>query len=448
MSGLVSGPVTGRVSGLVQAPLALQNTSRRVAVIGGGWAGLSAAVEATRLGHRVTLIEMAPQLGGRSREIEAAALDNGQHILIGAYVETLALMRHVGVDLGVALMRTPLRISYPDGAGLHLRSGSALPAFTRAVLAQGGWPWRARASLLAAATGWLLRGFRCDTALTVAALTARLPRIVRAELIDPLCVAALNTPAEHASASVFLRILKDALFAGPGSADLLLPRVSLSALLPGPARQWLEQAGASIQLSRRVQQLDRAGDGWRVDDENFDAVVLATTPAEAARLTLGIAPAWATRAAALHFEPIITVYLNGPGVRLPEPMLALHSDAHSPAQFVFDRGQLGGPPGLLAFVISGAAEWVERGTQATLQATLAQAQAVLATGTHALTPQFKLVKVVVEKRATFRCTPKLLRPAAIIACGLTAAGDHIEGPYPATLEGAVRSGLRAARGLF
>ena len=424
-----------------------QGSSRRVAVIGGGWAGLAAAIEATRIGHVVTLFEMAPQLGGRSRGIGTAGLDNGQHILIGAYTETLALLRRVGVDTHAAFMRTPLRIAYPDGAGLKLRSGSPLIAFARAVLTQRGWPWQARARLLTAAAGWTLRGFHCDASLTVAALTAQLPRVVRDELVDPLCVAALNTPSTHASATVFLRILKDALFSGVGCADLLLPRTSLSALLPEPGQQWLEHSGASIRLSRRVQSLSRAGAGWQVDDEHFDAVVLATTPQEAARLTRDINPDWSATAAALQFEPIVTVYLHCASVRLPEPMLALRSDARSPAQFVFDRGQLGGPPGMLAFVISGAAEWVAHGTQATLAATLAQARTVLASLAHPATLRLEPIQVVIEKRATFRCTPELLRPAQTIAANLSAAGDHIDGPYPATLEGAVRSGLRAAHAL-
>ena len=431
----------------VAAPLSRDGSRRRVGVIGGGWAGLAAAIEATRLGHAVTLFDMAPQLGGRSRGIGTAGLDNGQHILIGAYTATLALMRHIGVDLNLALIRTPLRISYPDGSGLKLRAGSPLLSFARAVLAQRSWPWPARVHLLTAATGWSLRGFRCDAALTVAALTAHLPRIVRDELVDPLCVAALNTPATHASATVFLRVLKDALFSGAGSADLLLPRICLSALFPEPGQHWLERAGASIRLSHRVQSLRRAEAGWQLDNENFDAVVLATPPQEAARLTRAIAPAWSTSAAALHFEPIVTVYLRSAAVRLPEPMLALRSDALHPAQFMFDRGQLGGPPGLLAFVISGAADWVEQGTAATLQATLAQAQSVLATLGYPPTLRLEPVQVVVEKRATFRCTPGLARPAMNIEAGLTAAGDHIDGPYPATLEGAVRSGLRAARTL-
>ena len=419
--------------------------SKRVAVVGGGWAGLAAAVEATRRGERVTLFEMAPQLGGRARDVEldGLLLDNGQHILIGAYVETLALLRTVGVDPSDAFLRTPLRVTYPDGVGLQLQQGSPIQAFGAAVLRQRGWPVGARLALLAAATGWAMRGFRCDAALTVAALTQRLPAAIRDDLIDPLCVAALNTPASDASASVFLRVLKDALFSGPGSADLLLPRVGLGALLPAPALRWLDAAGATVRLTRRVESIERATSDWSVDGERFDRVVLATTPTEAARLVRDIAPAWSNSATALRYEPIVTVYLRAEGVRLREPMLALRADADAPAQFAFDRGQLGGPTGLLGFVVSGAQPWVDRGTAAVTQATIAQAQAALGDQLAGVT--LEPIRTFTEKRATFRCTPGLQRPPMTIAPGLLAAGDHVDGPYPATLEGAVRSGLAAAR---
>ena len=413
-------------------------SGKRLAVVGAGWAGLAAAIEGTRRGHRVTLFEMAPQLGGRSRGVDVAGLplDNGQHILIGAYVETLALLRTVGVDLGEAFVRTPLRVTYPNGVGLQLDPGAPIFAFGAAVLRQRGWRLGERLALLRAATGWVLGGFRCDPSLTVAALTHRLPRAIRDDLIDPLCVAALNTPATDASASVFLRVLKDALFSGPGSADLLLPRVSLSALLPAPAQRWLMERGVQVHLQHRVDAVVADGAGWLLDGDRFDHAVLATTPAEASRLTREIAPDWSRAAAALRYEPIVTVYLQADTARLAEPMLALRSDAQSPAQFVFDRGQLGGPAGLLAFVISGAQPWVDRGMEATSHATIAQAQAALGL-------RSTLVQTLTEKRATFRCTPDLQRPALRIAPNLHAAGDHVAGPYPATLEGAVRSGRNA-----
>ena len=312
------------------------------------------------------------------------------------------------------------------------------------MLRYRGWTWGERFALLRAAASWQLRGFECEAARTVTEFTANLPAKVRAELIDPLCVAALNTPAAEASASVFLRVLKDALLSGPGSADLLLPRVSLSEAFPAPAMRWLERAGASQRLSQRVEQLARDAGTWSVDGEPFDQVVLATPPGEAARLTQALAPEWSQAAAALHYEPIVTVYLRSAGCVLPAPMLALHAHddpgAQAPAQFVFNRGQLGGPEGLLAFVISGAQAWVDAGAQATLQATLSQAQSTLAAQ---LRGPLQPLKVLIEKRATFRCTPNLQRPGAAIAPGLRAAGDYIAGPYPATLEGAVRSGLAA-----
>ena len=421
--------------------------AKRVAVIGGGWAGLAAAVEATRRGHAVTLLEMAAQFGGRARSVavDHRTLDNGQHILIGAYSATLALMRTVGVDPARVLERLPLTLVGPDGIGLRLRSGPPTLAFARAVLSHGGWTLRERLGLLAAATRWMMQGFRCDPTLSVAALTASLAPQVHAQLIEPLCVAALNTPAREASALVFLRVLKDALFSGPGSADLLLPRAGLSELFPEPAAAWLAAHGAVLRLSGRVDRLEPASDGaWRVDGERFDQIVLATTSVEAARLTRNVAPDWSQLASGLRFEPITTVYLHREGTRLAEPMLALPSDEHTaPAQFVFDRGRLGGHDGVLAFVVSGAAPWVDRGMRATVLATQRQAAQLPNDAGAGLSE----LRSFTEKRATFRCTPSLQRPAVSIAPGLCAAADYVAGPYPATLEGAVRSALEAVAAL-
>jgi len=423
-------------------PAALQ-----VAVVGGGWAGIACAVEATRRGHRVTLLEMAPQLGGRARRVDTdeGPLDNGQHILIGGYRETLRLMRDVGVDVDAAFLRTPLRLATAEGHGLQLPPGHPLLAFARGVLAARGWSLSERVALLATASGWAVRGFRSDECMTVAELIAGLPRTIRDDLLDPLCVAALNTPARSASASVFLRVIRDALFSGPGSADLLLPRWRLSALLPDPAAAWLDRAGATVCTSSRVEQLQRSERGWLVDGESFDHVVIATTAVEAARLAAPFAPPWADLAGALRHEPIVTLYAESAGAALPQPMLALRSDEqHLPAQFVFDHGHLDGRSGLLAFVISGAQPWLDRGINATRDATLKQAEQSLRP--HLRGP-LRMVQVFTEKRATFRCTPGLRRPPSRIAEGLHAAGDYIDGPYPATLEGAVLSAMAAVGAL-
>lgn len=417
-----------------------------VGVVGGGWAGLAAAVEAVARGHRVTLFEMAPRLGGRARALPDGVLDNGQHILIGAYRQTLALMRHVGVDPEQVLQRLPLALVTPDGRGLRLPPGPPLATFGWAVLRREGWSLGERLGLLGASLRWAAMRFRCPSDWSVARLCQPLSPRVRAELIDPLCVAALNTPAERASASVFLRVLKDALFGGAGAADLLLPRRPLSALLPEPAGDWLRRQGATLRVGTRVQALSREDNGtWQVQGQRFDAVVLAASAAEATRLAQPLAPDWAAQAAALRYEPIVTVYLESPGTRLAQPMLQLHESDTAPAQFLFDHGVLSGMPGCFAAVISGAAPWTARGLPATGEAVREQLLREFPAGTWHQPPCVK--RVVAERRATFACTPELRRPPARIAPGLWAAGDYVQGPYPATLEGAVLAGVAAARAL-
>jgi hydroxysqualene dehydroxylase len=416
----------------------------RIAVVGAGWAGLTAATECALAGAEVALFEMAPLAGGRARDVGARGegLDNGQHICIGAYAETLRLLARLGVPEGDAFLRLPLRLVDADGIGLRLPSCSPRLAFALGVLAHRRWSWGQRLALLRAARAWQRDGFAGNAASTVAELCAGLPEPIRRELIEPLCVAALNTPAAEASATIFLRVLRDTLASGRGASDLLLPRLGLTQLLPAPALAALHRSGAAIHLAQRVERIDSDGRSWRVDGTRFDAAIVATSVAEAARLIAPHAEGWSERAMALRYEPIVTVYATSPEVRLPEPMLALRADAGRPAQFVFDRGQLGGPSGLLAFVVSGAADWLQRGTGDVEQAVLQQAQAELSAF---LQQPLRALRTIVEKRATFRCTPLLQRPPMLIAPGLLAAGDYVDGPYPATLEGAVRSGVAAAR---
>jgi hypothetical protein len=144
---------------------------------------------------------------------------------------------------------------------------------------------------------------------------------------------------------------------------------------------------------------------------------------------------------------IVTVLLHWPGLQLPAPMLALVEGPRAPAQFVFDHGALCAQPGRLAFVVSGARAWVDQGLPATAEAVRQQALACLSQLPGAAGGSPVLVSVLAEKRATFRCTPGLQRPVAAIAPGLWAAGDYVQGPYPATLEGAVRAGEAAAAAL-
>jgi squalene-associated FAD-dependent desaturase len=424
--------------------------SRRVAVVGAGWAGLAAAVRATEQQHRVTVFEMARQAGGRARSMStrAGAFDNGQHILIGAYTRTLALMTTVGADPARTLRRLPLDLRYPDGRGLRLPAGSPLVAFARGVLSARGWSLSDRLRLLQAATSWGLKGFRCDENATVAMLCRHLPAAVLRDLIEPLCVAALNTPMSQASAAVFLRVLRDALFSGHGGADLLLPCRPLSDLLPTPALAWLSSRGAEVRTGARVMGIAQApSGGWILDDQAFDAVVLACTAPEAARLTASIAPRWSKEAAALRYEPIITAYLAASSPLRPgSPILALEAGPSNPAQFAFDLGALGRPAGTWALVASGAAHWTEQGLDAAARAMIGQARRHFPAAFD-LPDDRVLLHVAAEQRATFACTPGLARPSKVIGPGLLAAADYVAGPYPATLEGAVRSAEAAVEAL-
>lgn len=422
---------------------------------------MAAAIAHRQAGRKVTVFEAARTVGGRARAVPgvlpdgtAATLDNGQHILIGAYTESLRLMRLVGVDPATALLRLPLTLQFPDGQGLQLPDlAPPLDALLGIVRAKG-WGWQDKIALLRTATAWQLRGFRCAPHTSVADLCAPLTPRLMAEFIDPLCVSALNTPAREASGQVFLRVLQDSLFSGRGGSNLLLPRTDLGALFPEAAMRWLVQQGGQVVTGQRIQRLVPLPSGrWQLagtvgaahgaeEPDAFDHITLACPSWEAARLvdglasTAGLAAAarWSATANALRFEAITTVYAHASGARLPLPMLALRNTAEHPAQFVFDRGQLDGQQGLLAFVVSAS-----DGDRALIEQQVLQ-QAAAQLGLSGLRP----AQTVVEKRATFACTPGLQRPAMQVLPGLTACGDYVDGPYPATLEGAVLSGTAVA----
>ena len=407
---------------------------KSLTIVGAGWAGLAAAVAATQTGWQVTLYEATPLLGGRARSLAQRfanqALDNGQHVLIGAYRDTLALMRTVGLDPQQLLHRLPLDLRFADGQGLHLPDWP-MPLNLLAGMARAqGWQLQDKASLIQACWRWQRAGFTCNPAWTVAQLgdDAGVSQRVTQQLIEPLCLSALNTPLDQASACVFLRVLHDALLGGPGSADLLLPRVDLGGLLPNACLSWLQAHGAHVHLNQRIQ----ASTLEELQPSANTTLLLACPAWEAARLTANLAPAWAASCAGLRHAAIATVYLHCTDAGytgLTRPMVALHSGPQAPAQFVFDRGALNHQAGLLAAVVSACTATRDEVTKQV------QAQVQQQLGLKHL----HVVQTVVEKRATLACTPMLVRPEAFIAPRLCACGDYISGPYPSTHEGAVRS---------
>ena len=430
----------------------------RIAIIGAGWAGMAAAVRAVQGGHRVTVFEAARTLGGRARGVPLTLpdgrqlmVDNGQHILIGAYTETLRLMRLVGIDPDKALMRLPLAIRFPDGSGLRLPYWPAPWDAVAGIVGAHGWPWHDKLALLGTARAWQRAGFLCDPLASVADLCTGLPQRLMEEFIDLLCLSALNTPVHEASGAVFLRVLHDGLFSQRGGSNVLLPRVDLSALLPDAAARWIETRGAHVRIGQRVDVLHWQAPHWAVLGEPFDHVVLATSASNAAtmvsqsqsiasELIANVLSPWSTLANRLQHRAITTVYAQlAPDLRgrsvLAAPMIALRAGPSHPAQFVFERDAIqtdDTATGLLAFVISNS-----EGTREQLAAAVTQqARAQLGLAVQPLL-------TVIEKRATFVCTPALQRPGRAIAPGLSACGDYVDGPYPATIEGAVRSGLSA-----
>jgi len=420
-----------------------------VAIIGGGYAGMAAAVTLAEKRVPVTVFEAAKTLGGRARRVEhrEATLDNGLHILIGAYGETLRLMRQVGADPERSLMRLPLtwqvhrRLTLkaaPLPAPLHLLAG--LIAATGAPLAE---------RLSAARFIWRMRrrGYSLPQDITVAALLdqhAQGWRMTRL-LWHPLCVSALNTPPEGASAQVFLTVLRDSLDAARDASDMLLPRTDLSRLFPEPAADFVAANGGTVRTGQRVTEIEQTGGGFEVRSAGgageFSHVVCALPPYHAGAFLIGISALAevAERVERLAYQPIYSVYLGYPrGVRLPAPMLGFESAL---LQWAFDRGALSGQHGVIGAVISAQGPHQELTQEELGRLVHQELQQHLG-----LLPDPLWTRVIAEKRATFSCAPGLKRPESRTPLtNFFLAGDYVSSNYPATIESAVRSGVAAAR---
>jgi squalene-associated FAD-dependent desaturase len=419
--------------------------AQSIAVVGGGWAGLAAAVELAAHGRPVTLLEAASQLGGRARSVDwdGIRIDNGQHLFIGAYRETLRLMRRVGS--AERLERRALRLILP-GFGLRLPGLPAPWHLAWGLLSAKGLTLREKGAAAAFMLRLQRRRFKLSQDITAAALLAqhRQPSRLIDALWAPICVAALNTPLDQASAQVFCNVLRDSLGGARADSDLLFNRGELDALFPEPAAAYLQRQGGEVRLRTRVKAISRDHAGYFLEgpDLHAERVILAVHPARLPAL-LARLPEMASvsrQVGGYSWQPIHTTWLRfAAPVRLPYPMLAL-GDGASP--WVFDRHDLA--PGLLSVVVSAEGPHLDVPNTVLRDRHLARLRALLGE-----LPVLQNWRCIVEKRATYTCTPGLFRPEPVTSLpGLYLAGDYTRGDYPATIEGAVRSGVECARSIL
>jgi len=454
-----------------------------VIIAGAGWAGLAAAVELSRYKIPVTVLESAKQIGGRARRVpfnnfettttsgnvisesapplatdtsHSMGVDNGQHLLVGAYESTLSLLRILDVDEESAFKRVNLSLTLLDDskktfnfktpnlpAPLHLAWGLATAT---------GLSPKHRFRALQFCYRLAQQDFTLAEDETCAALFRRYrqPHSVIKTLWEPLCLSSLNTPIEQASAEIFLRMLRETFAHTRHDSNLLLAQQDLSKIFPDPAMDFIERQGGSVQLGRRVKALHINHDslvGLTLEDRSLKArhVILATPfqvtakLCQASSITADIGDALTQ----LQSNPICTVYLQYPkDVSLQHDMLGM---VDTISQWVFDR-KIYGQSGLMAVAINGPGKHLNLNN-----AQMIDTIRIELANKFPHWPHPRHTMVIREKRATFHCAVninKIRPPNKTPVHGLWIACDYTNTGLPATLEGAVRSGIRAARAVM
>ena len=421
-----------------------------IAVIGAGWAGIAAALTLSRAGAHVSIYEAAQTPGGRARRVDrdGRSVDNGQHLLLGAYERTTSLIRSLHPASEVPLLALPLTLRSAPNTMPSL--GIRAPEMPE--------PWNLLVGLIAAdglraaekiaAITWaarILRGSAIDPLATVAALIAEQPMVMRQLIWAPLCIAALNTPPEKASAVVFVEVLRRT-FAGEKKASrMIIPTTDLTAVFPAPALAEIETRGGNIRIGTAATSVINTEDGaavvWGDSTHYFDAVITAVAPQHVPRL-LSREPAadlLADSLKTLTYEPITTLYFEfayvSPSPDNGVPMRMLDGE---PGQWLFwSRLHTGG--WRAAVVIS--AHHRSEDEASLVASTLHQ----LARSYRLPVPIWRFV--ITEKRATYSCSPaqtKLLSSLPKSIGRIHLAGDWCCPDLPATIEAAVISGENAA----
>jgi len=421
------------------------------AVIGGGYAGMAAAVTLAERGIPVTVFESAKQLGGRARGVwhKDTQLDNGQHILLGCYRNTIRLIEQVGGNIEQDFLRLPLQLTLHNRFELKAPNLPAPLHLLIALLFAKGLSFAER--FQAARFMQSMRKQNFNLASDISALDLLRDHGQSEDLIrlmwEPICISALNTPTSKASAQVLLNVLRDSLNGSFSDSEMLLPRPNFSELFPNRAAQYLAQRGGHVLTSCGVDAITPCDDGVELltakGPHRFSQVICAASPANTARLLRGITQLIpvAEQIEAISYQPIYTVYLQYPAkVTLPQAMLGFDRCF---AQWLFDKGRIAGQHGLIAVVISAEGLHQELSHEQLTHKVIQELHEQLGI---AETPLWH--QVIAEKRATFSCTVNMQRPANTTPHpNILLAGDYTAGDYPATLEGAVMSGIQAANAI-
>ena len=423
----------------------------RPLVVGAGWAGLAAAVELAARGWRPRVLESADRPGGRARTLDLpeGPRETGQHLLLAGCREVLRLQRRVGLDPQRLFRRRPLRLQMnTDGRPLRLALPRLPAPFHLAVglaTARGLRPAERRAALGLARA---LRRPPPEDDLTVAAFLARhrQPPSLVERLWGPLCLAALNAPVDAASARLFIAVLRETL-GRRGESDLLLQRTDLGRCLPEAAQAFIEARGGTVLYRHGVRRLRfeggrAAGVETAHGTHSGQPVVLATPPTVTGRLLGPHAPlqTLAGRLGDLGSSPLTTVYLDyGEPVGLGTGLTGCTGMI---AQWLFPRDDLA--PGLVAAVVSGDGPHMELAPAA-----LGERVAAELARRFPRWPAPRSHRTLRFRHGTFLAAPGVDRdrpdPGAAADAGLWLAGDYTATGLPATLEGAVRSGVQCAR---
>jgi squalene synthase HpnD len=433
--------------------------SKKVVVLGAGYAGLAATAELVLRGHDVTLVEGRALLGGRAHSFidtkSGLVLDNGQHILMGCYHESLALLRTLGVS---HRLYSPPRIEVPFASekGRSLMAASA-PAPFHLLSALFGYRELNGADKMAAVKLALrLRlgqePLASETVETWMKRWGQTPNIIRA-LWEPLCVAALNEPVATGSAVLFATVIRRSFLGAAADSSILLSRVGLSELFAPEVKRLLEMCRGTLRIQSMVTGLDFAcgklreitfGDGSAIRPE----AVVSALPWNVLRSLLPKESKLAQACAAIEDAPIVSLHLWLDRPVLKEPFIGL---LDSPVHWVFSRDHIQGPNPkgqeghVITAVVSGARDLVEKTGPELEELTLRELSRFLPEAAGARV----LHRMVYKARsATFAATPPTepLRPGTTTEwANFWLAGDWTDTGYPATIEGAILSGNRAAK---